>query len=120
MSRVVPYLTALTMTLIIETPIYWYLLTRFAGVRTRQAITAAVVINLVSHPLFTFVFVPLTTALVAPVTAILIGESGVCALEAGLLYAWLRRDAAVVVASVLIANGCSFGIGLILLSLRPW
>jgi hypothetical protein len=119
MSRVVPYLTALAMTLIIETPVYWYLLTRFAGIRTRPAITAAVVVNLVSHPLLSFAIIPMATRLVAPVPAVLISEGVVCALEAGLLYAWLRRDVAVVVASSLIANGCSFGIGLLVLSVRP-
>lgn len=71
------------------------------------------VVNLVSHPLFTAVLVPIAQRVVAPVAAVLIGEVIVCALEAGMLIAWLRRDPLVVIAVTLIANGCSFAAGLL-------
>ncbi len=98
----------------VEVPIYWLLLTRFVGVPQRQAFVAAIVVNLVSHPLFTFLLVPTLGQFVQPSTAVVIGEILVCALEAGILSAWLRRDVFVVIAASLIANGCSIAAGLVL------
>lgn len=113
------YVEALALTLAVETPIYCLLLTHFAGVRLREALVAAIVVNLVSHLLFTFVLVPAVGQYVSSVGAVLVGEVVVCALEAGLLFVWLRRDLLVVIAASLIANGCSLAAGLILFSLVP-
>lgn len=109
-----PYLEALALTLIVEVPIYCLLLTIFMGIRAREALTAAIVVNLVSHPLFTFVLVPTLDRLLQPVAAVFVGEIVVCALEAGMISAGLRRDPFVAIATALIANGCSLAAGLVL------
>ncbi|MEI8081679.1 MAG: hypothetical protein WCI74_07530 [Actinomycetes bacterium] len=111
------YLAALALTMIVETPIYYLMLSRLAHVRSQQAIIAGIVVNLISHPLFTAVLVPAAEQVMSPIASVLVGEAVVCALEAGLLYAWLRRDAAIVIAASLMANGCSFAVGLVLMTL---
>lgn len=112
-ADVVLYLEALTLTLLVEVPIYCVLLTVFARIPLPRALAAAIIVNLVSHPLFTAVLVPIAQRVVAPVAAVLIGEVIVCALEAGMLIAWLRRGPLVVIAVTLIANGYSFAAGLL-------
>lgn len=94
---------------------YGTVLVFLEGVPLTRALGASALVNLVSHPLFTFVLVSLAWHRLAPVPAVLAGESLVVAIEAALLFAWLRRDPPVLVAASLLANACSFAIGLLVL-----
>jgi hypothetical protein len=113
------YGVALALTQIVEAPVYGWVLTVFAGVRLRHALAASIIVNLISHPLFSAVLVPLADRVVSPLDAVLIGEVIVCAIEAGLLYAWLRREPLVMIGVSLVANGCSFAAGLIFFAFVP-
>lgn len=104
----------LALTLVVETPIYWLLLTRFAGVRPRPALLTALGVNLVSYPLFVLLLVPGAAAMVPPSAAVVAGEVAVCILEAVLVRWWLRTDAYLAAAVSLLANGCSVLAGLLI------
>ncbi len=106
------FVQALVLTLLIEIPIYTLLLRYFANVSVWQALVAAILVNLISYPLFVALLVPFGSQYLAPVPAVLVGEAIVCIVEAALLSAWLRRDSLVVIAVVLVANGCSMVAGL--------
>jgi hypothetical protein len=108
------YLVALALTLAIEVPVFALLLGMFAGVPRPAAALAGGVVTLITHPLvFLVLFDPLAGAL-GDTPALLLAELTAWATESSLLYAWLRRDAAIVAASAFIANALSLGVGLIL------
>ena len=104
----------LALTLVVETPIYWLLLTCFAAVRPRPALLTALGVNLVSYPLFVLLLVPGAAAMVPPSAAVVAGEVAVCVLEAVLVCWWLRTDAYLAAAASLLANGCSVLAGLLI------
>jgi hypothetical protein len=114
-NAAVSYFEALGITEVVEAPIYGGILSRFCAVRLRAAIAASVIVNLVSHPLFSFVIVPLADRGLSPTVAVMVGEVAVCVIEAGLLFAWLRRELPLLVVASLVANACSFSVGLALL-----
>lgn len=107
----------LALTVAVEVPVYWLLLTRLGRIGTARALATAVAVNLVSHPLFVVVLVPVAHAVLPGVWAIAVAEAAVCALEAGLIRWWTRVDAQLCVAAALIANGCSVLAGLVVVLL---
>lgn len=105
------------LTLAVEAPVYWLLLTRFGRVTTDRALVTAVGVNLVSHPLFVLILVPIANQVLPGIAAIVVAETVVYALEAGLIRWWLRVDAYLCAAVALLANGCSVlaGVAVVLL-----
>jgi hypothetical protein len=109
------YLAALGLTEALEAPVYAPLLAKLEGVRPERALAASGTVNLVSHPLFSFVLLAVALQLVHPLPALLAGEAVVVAVETALLYAWLRRDLLLLAAVALLANALSFAVGLLVL-----
>lgn len=99
------------LTIAVEVPVYWLLLTRFGGIRSGAALTTAIGINLISHPLFVLVLVRAANTVLPATGAIVVAEGIVCVLEAGLIRWWLRVDGQLCVAAALLANGCSVLVG---------
>jgi hypothetical protein len=93
----VPYPLAMMITLVVEVPIY-LLVFRFAGLLPlRSGLAVAAGLNLLTHPLAWWLmsshpgwFLPV--------------EAGVWLVETGLLWALVRRDAAVLLLTALVAN----------------
>lgn len=109
------YLATLGLTEALEAPVYVPLLARLEGARPGQAAAASGAVNLVSHPLFSFVLLAAALRLVRPLPAVLAGEALVVGIETALLYRWLRRDLLLLAAFALLANAVSFGVGLLVL-----
>ncbi|MFJ3788161.1 hypothetical protein [Kitasatospora sp. NPDC090091] len=81
-----PYPSALTLTLLVEAPLYTVALVRAGGVRPARAATAAVLVNLATHPLLWWSVSHRTGGTAAAYwTAFAVGEAAVCATEAALL-----------------------------------
>jgi len=110
----VTYPEALGLTIAVEAPVYTVLLRLLAGAPWGRALLASVLVNLISHPLFTFVLLPWLDRAIRPVPALLVAEAMVVVIEAALIYAWLRRRLAAVVGTALAANWCSLVLGLLL------
>lgn len=101
------YLAALVLTVGVETPLYALALRRLLGERRRSRYLVAAAVNLSSHPLTWLVLYPLVSNLVAV-------EAFAVAWEAVWLWAWLRREPAVLAATALVVNGVSLGLGALL------
>jgi hypothetical protein len=102
----VPYLLALALTLLVEVPVY-VVVFRFAGILPgARGWAAAVGVNLVTHPVAWL----LLSAHPGWFWAV---EGGVVLVEAGLLWAWVRRDPGLLALTALVANAASAGVGLI-------
>jgi hypothetical protein len=115
MAGIERYALALSLTLLIESPVYALLLVFVSGVSARAATLSGVRVNLVSHPAaFGFAFPLLLPALGYGTTLGLV-EGFVVVLEATLLWESLRRDAMVLGASSVVANGLSFAVGLLII-----
>ncbi|WP_030233861.1 hypothetical protein [Streptomyces sp. NRRL S-350] len=81
-----PYALALTLTLLVEVPVYTAALTRAGGLRPTRAALAAVLVNLATHPLLWSSLRPYSTGPAAAYwTAFGLGEVGVCLVEGALL-----------------------------------
>lgn len=117
MSPVAAYAVAFLMTEVVEAPVYALVLTRVLGARLGTALLASAAVNAVSHPVFTFVVLPLCAHVLAARPALLVSELFVCLLEAALLCAAFRRHAAALLAASLVANGCSLLAGAVVFSL---
>jgi hypothetical protein len=103
----VPYPLALALTLAVEVPSY-VVVFRFAGLlQGWRAWAAAVGVNLVTHPLVWLV-ISVHPGWFVPV------EMAVCATEALLLWAWTRRDLAVLGLTAVAVNTASALAGLLL------
>jgi hypothetical protein len=103
---------AFALTLLVEVPVYLAALTLVAGVRPGLAVRSALAVNAVSHPLLWFGLLPVFGALdLSPLAGLLVAEAIVLLGEAVALWAVLRRDAAVLAAAAVVANGLSFLIG---------
>jgi hypothetical protein len=105
----VPQLVALGLTIAVELP--WYVAglaaLRLAG--PGRAALLGVGVNLVTHPVLWWLLTP------GPTTARLtMTELGVTAVEAVLLFMWVRREPALLVTLSIGANATSVLIGLLL------
>ncbi|MEU8926835.1 hypothetical protein AB0D10_38940 [Kitasatospora sp. NPDC048545] len=81
-----PYALALTLTLLVEVPVYTVALTRAGGVRPSRAAGAAVLVNLATHPLLWWTLRPYAAGPAAAYwTAFGLGEAAVCLAEGALL-----------------------------------
>jgi hypothetical protein len=109
------YLAALALTEAVEAPVYVPLLVRIVGVSRERALSASLGVNLVSHPLFSFVLLAAALRLVRSVPALLVAEGLVVLIETVLLYLWFRRDLLLLGAFALLANALSFAVGLFVL-----
>jgi hypothetical protein len=105
----VPQLAALGLTVAIELP--WYVL-GLVGLRLTGAWRAALLgvgVNLVTHPALWWLLAP------RPALALFaVAELAVCAVEALLLWCWLRRDLALLAVLSVGANATSVLVGLVL------
>ena len=101
------YLAALLLTVGVETPLYALALRRLLGERGRRRYLVAAAVNLSSHPLTWLVLYPLVDDLV-------VVELFAVVWEAAWLWAWLRREPAVLAAVSLVVNGLSLGLGVLL------
>ena len=109
------FFEALGITEAVEIPIYCTVFVAILGAGISRAIVASAGVNLLSYPLFTFLLVPTTQHLVAAGPALWIAEIAVWWCETGVLYTWLRRDLVTIIAVALLANACSFLVGLLVL-----
>ncbi|MEU6233071.1 hypothetical protein [Kitasatospora sp. NPDC047058] len=86
------YPSALALTLLVEVPLYTVALVRVGGIRPARAATAAVLVNLVTHPLLWWSLSRCAAwtagaggSGAAYWTAFVAGETAVCVVEAALL-----------------------------------
>jgi len=101
----VPYPLALVITLVVEVPVYLVVF-RFAGFLAGwRGFAAAVGVNLATHPVVWWILSSHPGWLV-PV------EAAVVAVEAALLFALVRRQAALLALTALVANAGSLLAGL--------
>ena len=101
-----PYLLALALTLLVEVPVY-VVVFRLAGILPRaRAWAAAFGVNLVTHPLV-WLLLSAHPGWLWPV------EAAVVLVEAGLLFAWARRDPWLLTLTAFLANAASLGVGLL-------
>jgi hypothetical protein len=98
----VTYALALGLTLLVELPVY-------ALALRRRALIPALAVNLITHPLLWLALGPTPTA-----WAFALGELAAWTVEFGLLAAWLRRDVAMIGATVVLANALSCLAGLLI------
>ena len=110
------YLVALAATLALEAPVYAGLLALACSTTARSGARSGVAVNLVSHPAAFLLAFPLALPLLGGPAALAAVEAGVVVLEASLIWAAMRRDAAVLLAASAVANGVSCAVGLALLS----
>jgi hypothetical protein len=103
----VTYASALALTLLVELPIYTAVLVRTGLAPWRRALVYSVIVNLVTHP----VVWSLTSG--SSVLILTAAEAGAWLVEAALLFAVIRRDAALLVALSLAANAASFLVGVL-------
>ena len=82
--------------------------------RWPRTLVAAVVASAMTVPVLWFVLVPVLEPRLGWLTAVLIGEGAVVAVEAGLYSLWLHCDLAPAIALSLGANGLSVLAGLVL------
>lgn len=111
----VPVLEGLTLTEVIEIPVYCAAFVYILGKNFKVSILVASAVNLLSYPLFVFVLDPAVQRLVPVEPALWASEIMVWLFEAGALYAWVRRELAVITTAALLANACSFLVGFLLL-----
>ncbi len=108
-------LLALALTLLIEIPIYTALLERVIGATRRSALTAAVVVNVISHPLAFLVIGRTLERPIGTLGAIIVVEVFVAWLgEAALLWLGYRRAFPELVGIAFVANATSVAIGLLI------
>jgi hypothetical protein len=112
---VTAYVAALAVTELVEAPVYVGVLAGIMRVPVPRTLCASFVVNLISHPLFNALLLPGLDHVFPALAALLTAELMVCALEALLLLAWLRRAPTVLLAASLIANACSFAVGQLVL-----
>jgi hypothetical protein len=106
------YLEALGLTEAVEVPMACLGLVALARAGILEAAALDVAVNLASYPVFVFVLVPLLARALAPDPAVWVAELAVWWLEAAAILLWLRREPLVVILVTLVANGCSFLLGL--------
>lgn len=106
------YPAALGLTLLVEVPV-WTSLTRVAtDVSWARAVAAALLVNVVSHPLLWFVLVPgLDAATGSTVVGVLVAEALVVVGEGGLARLVVGRDLGVLLGVSLAANALSLALG---------
>ena len=102
------YAAALLLTVAVETPLYGLALRRWLERPWRQALLAGLLVNASSHPLAWLLLYRAGGGLAA-VEAFAVGW------EAGLLWLWLRREAALLLGLALVANAVSLGLGAVVL-----
>src|SRR4051812_23253556 len=100
------YLYTFCQTVVIELPVYWYLMRRFRG--CRDLCVAVLAINAITHPLVFFGLMSLGSA---PVVKIAISEAFAPAFEAWALIYFLRIPAWPAVAASVLANLASWQLG---------
>ncbi|MBV8195432.1 MAG: hypothetical protein JOY80_07875 [Candidatus Dormibacteraeota bacterium] len=111
----VAYVAALGLTLAVEAPLYATGLRFGFGLRWSSGFAAGVAVNLVTHPLGLVLVGPALAPFIGPTATLAVIEIGAWWLEAAMLYAWLRRDVAVLAGVAFVANGASLAAGLLLL-----
>ncbi len=108
----VTYAVALALTVSIEVPLY-LALAAFQGRRIESTdVRAAVVVNLVSHPLLWFALYPLGSFAVGEAAGLLLAESVVVVGEAAGIRWLVGEDWADVLPRATVANGASLLAGL--------
>ncbi|MGH3095411.1 MAG: hypothetical protein ACRDMV_05350 [Streptosporangiales bacterium] len=108
------YLDAFALTCAVELPVYCALLMLLARVPAYAAVGLGLAVNVVTHPLLWLAFDG--AGRVPYVAAFGVGELAVCAAEWALLAVSLRRRAVgrgVLAAVVVVANGLSAAVGLL-------
>jgi hypothetical protein len=103
----VPYALALALTLLVEVPGY-VVVFRFAGLLPGwRGWAAAVGVNLVTHPLV-WLMLSAHPGWLVP------AEVGACVVETLLLWAWVRRDLALLALAAVAVNSASVIAGILL------
>lgn len=112
------WLRAYGLTQLIEAPIYFFVLREFSRLRTAPRAFVSVLPSALTHPLLWFVLFPWAWQSYGYWPAAAIGESVVWFVEALVIASLVdrgRRSALTVgMAASLLANGASFGTGLLL------
>jgi hypothetical protein len=116
MSWVEAWLHAFVWTVVLETPVVVWL-TRGEDFSTARRVAIAVFANLATHPLVWFVFLPDADPLfgLAGGTRLVLAETWALVIEAAVYFVVFRRLGVLRAFGVsLLANGFSFGVGLLL------
>ena len=108
------YALALALTLAIEVPLQAAVLRRLDNVAWRRAVGAAVLVNLVSHPLAFLVAYPLLRDPLGDTTTLLLVEVALMFGEAWGLWRLTRQPEAALIAAA-VANSVSLTVGALLL-----
>lgn len=105
-----PYPVALAATLLVEVPVYLTALVAGGAWGWPRALTAAVAVNLATHPL---AWLLLSGPTAVSWGTFLVVECGVWLVESGLLLGSVRRDPALITVAALTANlgSCLLGVG---------
>ena len=99
------YVAALLLTVAVEAPLYGLALRRWLERPWRRALTAGLLVNLSSHPLAWLALYRADTR------GLVVVETFAVLWEAGWLWAWLRREPALLLGTALVANAVSLGLG---------
>lgn len=99
------YAAALLLTVAVETPLYGLALRRWLERPWRQALLAGLLVNASSHPVAWLLLYDADPRRLVAVEAFAV------VWEAGWLWAWLRREPALLGGLALVANAVSLGLG---------
>lgn len=102
------YGEALALTLVVEVPLYVAGIVALRLARPRRALLAAVLVNLVTHPVLW-----LALSRDVTMTAVVLAELCVCLVEGVALRVLVRRDVGLAMLLAVGANAASFGVGLV-------
>jgi hypothetical protein len=111
-SDVTEYLTAFGITLAVEVPLYTAALHGAWHLPWRRAVLAATSVNVATHPALWWALHPVTARPAYP-WMMVAAELAVCAAEALLLMAWLRRRDPLLAVLAVAVNATSVLAGLI-------
>ena len=102
------YGEAFALTLAMEVPLYVAGIVALRLARAGRALLAAVLVNLVTHPVLWWALSREVT-----LTTVVLAELCVCVVEAGVIRVLVRRDGALAMLLAVGANAASFGVGLV-------
>lgn len=108
------YPPALALTVVVEVPVYVAAITTASPARFGRTAAAAVMVNLVTHPVLWWFLSRVPAGGYWPAFAI--AEGVVCGIEGALLARWLRLRGPVPYAASVAANAASLIAGMLLLT----
>lgn len=114
-GRLLAYVVALYLTIVIEAPIYAFLIRTTQGVAWRRGLLAGTLVNLVSHPVVFLVVFPFLQPIAGALAALALVEAIAVLVEACLLWTSSRDKPLALLGMSYVANGASLSFGLLFL-----